>query len=211
MSGRHEYIYDDLISHYIGTTQTKWTHTYYTQPNPQLLTEDTTNTQTPSDSDPNLLDADKTDTQKKSDEKQNLVVDKKSSQQTSQDLLKSKNKVHLLATKIAEMASEASKHCYEGQEIAQDLLSRVSPNNGGTSLNNAKNAAGLAHQASRHLKESSRALYRVDVLYTKVIDSQDPKEVNMYLQQMSKERTRVELALKEIMHCKHQMDVFKED
>ncbi|NQZ64944.1 hypothetical protein, partial [Crocosphaera sp.] len=61
------------------------------------------------------------------------------------------------------------------------------------------------------LKESSRALYRVDVLYTKVIDSQDPKEVNMYLQQMSKERTRVELALKEIMHCKHQMDVFKED
>ena len=193
VSGHHEYIYDDLFSHYIATTQTKWTHTYFTQPNPHKQPppgKTTETTKTPNETtDPG----------------------DKSSQEKTQDLSKSENKVRLLAAKIAEMASEASNNYHETQEIAQDILTNVTLDDGGTSLNNAKNAGALAYRASRELKQTSRALHRVHLLSARVFDSQDQQEVNMYLQQISKERTRIELAIKEIMNYKHEMDFLKED
>nr|MDJ0600218.1 hypothetical protein [Crocosphaera sp.] len=153
---------------------------------------DVTNIPETSDSDPNVLD-------------DNLLM------KDRLNLSKNKNKVRSLAAKITEMASEASNYYHETQEIAQDILTNVTLDDGGTSLNNAKNAGSLAYRASRELKQASRALHRVHLLYAKVLDSQDQQEVNIYLQQLSKERTKIELAIKEIMNYKHEMDFVKED
>ncbi len=192
-SGHHEYIYDDLFTHYIGTAQTKWTHTYFTQPNEHS-------------SDESITKDDLTNTSETPSSAQHLE-----NKLSTQDTSKSKNKVRSLAAKITEMASEASNYYHETQEIAQDILTNVTLDDGGTSLNNAKNAGSLAYRASRELKQASRALHRVHLLYAKVLDSQDQQEVNIYLQQLSKERTKIELAIKEIMNYKHEMDFVKED
>ncbi len=194
VSGHHEYMYDDLFAHYIGTVETKWTHTYFTHPNPNPQPPDEAVTDTPKTSEPEVT-----------------VLDDTSSNPTPQDTFKSKNKVHLLATKIAEIASEASNYYHETQEIAEEMLTKVRVDDDGTSLHNAKTAGSLAYRAARELKKASRSLHRVHLLYAKVLNSQSQEEVNLYLQQLSQERTRIELAIKEIMNYKHEIDFIKED
>ena len=198
VSGHHEYMYDDLFTHYIGTAETKWTHTYFTQPHkPSSDKENNEDEQNFDTSDTSDLDL--------------TFLDDNSSTQNQQDTAKSKQKVHLLATKIAEIASEASDYYYETQEIAQDILTRVTVDDSGTALTNARNAGSLTYRAARELKKASRSLHRVHLLYAKVVNSKNQEEVNLYLQQLSKERTKIELAIKEMMNYKHEMDFMKED
>lgn len=178
----HQYIYDDLFAHYIGTTETKWTHTYFTEPNPNKQPH-------PGE-----------------------VIDKITRPpKKPQDLSKSEEQVRLWAATIAEMASNGSKDYQETQETAQDIVTKINLEDGGVSLNNAKNAGSLAYSAARELKQTSRSLYRVLLLYAKVLDSQDQEEVNIYLQQVSKERTRIELAMQEIRKYKNEINLLKKD
>ncbi len=108
------------------------------------------------------------------------------------------------ATKAAEAASQASSDYNEAQEKAEDILRNAKPDE--SSLEKAKTASSIAHNAAKESKKASQASEKADALYSKIFDSKDMDEIKRYARQLIQEQIKTEAARDKVKEYKQQIE-----